>query len=243
MILYEIIGRFYDDVMGDQQESALQVRKLIEKYNPGAESVLELACGTGSFLYHLSKYYNTTAGLDLSSIMLSIARNKLPDIPLYQCDMTDFHFYDKFDVVICMNDSINHLIDFTDWEKMFGNVYNHLNPGGIFIFDINTLHKLNTLADSPPSVHEFEKNLLITNVYRKDSDKYVWHLRVFEHKVDNKFVMHEEFLEERGFPVDMVKGSLSGKFKRVDISDLEKKRVTNRSNRLHIVAVKEQVNS
>ncbi len=238
MILYEIIGRFYDDVMGDQQGSAMQVKNLIEKYNPGAESVLELACGTGSFLYHLSKYYKTTAGLDLSSIMLSIARNKLPDIPLYQCDMTDFHFYDKFDVVICMNDSINHLIDFTDWEKMFDNVYKHLNPQGIFIFDINTLYKLNTLADSPPTIHEFESNLLITNVYRKDSDRYIWHLRVFEHKVDNKYLMHEEFLEERGIPVDIIRGALSGKFKSVHISDLEKGNINNNSERLHVVAVK-----
>lgn len=238
MILYEIIGRFYDDVMGDQEESAARVRDLIEKYNPGAESVLELACGTGSFLYHLSKHYRTTAGLDLSSIMLSIARNKIPEIPLYQCDMTDFHFYDRFDAVICMNDSVNHLIDFTDWEKMFSNVYKHLNPGGVFIFDINTIHKLDMLSDSPPSVHEFEDNLLITNVYRKDSDRYVWHLRVFESKGDNRYLMHEEYLEEKGVPVDMIKASLSAKFPDIHITDIDNGRITSDSGRLHFIAVK-----
>lgn len=240
MILYEIIGRFYDDVMGDQEESALHVRELIEKYNPGAESVLELACGTGSFLYHLSKHYHTTAGLDLSSIMLSIARNKLPDIPLYQCDMKNFHFYEKFDAVICMNDSINHLQDFSDWERMFSNVYNHLNSKGVFIFDINTIHKLNTLSDSPPAVHEFDENLLITNVFRKDSDRYVWNLRVFEHKGDNRYLMHEEFLEERGIPADMIKTSLSAIFQEIYVSDFEKGRVTSKSDRLHFVAVKKE---
>lgn len=238
MILYEIIGRFYDEVMGDQQQPAEQVRELIEKYRPGAESVLELACGTGSFLYHLSKYYKITAGLDLSSIMLSIARNKVPDTPLYQCDMKDFHFYQKFDVVICMNDSINHLLDFSEWEKMFKNVYNHLNKGGIFIFDINTLYKLNMLSESPPVVHEFDDNMLVTNVYRKNSDQYVWHLKIFEHREDNKYLMHEEFLEETAVPLDTIKKVLAGNFGEIHVFDLENGEITEKSKRLHLVAVK-----
>jgi len=238
MILYEILGRFYDDVMGDQKEAATRVHELIQKFNPGATSILELACGTGSFLYNLSNHYKTTAGLDLSSIMLSIARTKVPDTPLYRCDMTDFHFYEKFDVVICMNDSINHMTVFGDWKKLFLNASRHLTENGILIFDVNTVYKLKKLSEAPPVIHEFGNNLLITNVYRKTGDLYVWHLRVFEDKGKNMFELHEELLEEKAFTRDRIKKALLKEFKNIRVYDLENGRVTTRSQRLHFVAIK-----
>lgn len=235
MAAYDILGRFYDAIMGDQRESAMKIRKLIREYHPKAHALLELACGTGSYLQHLSNYYEV-AGLDISSLMLSIARNKLPNVPLYQADMLRFQFDKSFDVIICMNDSINHLLKLRDWEKLFSTTSDHLYSNGIFIFDINTNQKLKNLSESPPLVHEFGKNFLITSVsYKKN--KYEWHLRIFENAGRENYLLHEEILNEKAYSVKQIKKTLSKRFKKIQVFDLDNEQVTPKSKRLHFVAI------
>ena len=157
---YDIIAPFYDEIMGDQEDVAGHIRKFITDRNPNAHSVLEIACGTGALMKQLSKYYELS-GLDKSPVMVAMAHHKFRHTTLYQLDMVDFKLKDKFDVIICMNDSINHLLKFLDWKKLFKNVGKHLNKDGIFIFDINTEFKLKELSATPPIIHEFGDNILI----------------------------------------------------------------------------------
>ena len=237
MAAYEVLGRFYDSVMGNQVESAKQVHRLIKENSTKVASLLELACGTGSLLSYLSRYYEVS-GLDLSSTMLSIARNKLPDVPLYQSDMAKFRYDRSFDAIICMNDSVNHLLTFPEWKSLFSNVHKHLNDEGIFIFDINTEFKLMNLSLFSPIVHEFDDNFLITDVAKARSNIYEWNLRVFEHIRDNHYKLYEETLFEKSFKLNRIKNALSEKFKVIHILDLDKTEVTAQSERLHFVAIK-----
>ena len=237
MASYDAIGKFYDDIMGDQKESAKQIYKLIKKFHPAAQSVLELGCGTGSYLQHLSRHYNT-AGLDQSSVMLSIAREKLPKAELYQTGMLEFKFNKRFDVIICMNDTFNHFIKVLDITKLLLKVYEHLAENGIFIFDINTEHKLNTLSESPPIIHQFGSSYFITNVSRISKDMYEWDLRIFEHRNDNYCKLHEQLLYERSYTLAQIENYLNKIFKAIKVFDLLKKRATLRSERLHFVCTK-----
>src|SRR5262245_53107701 len=134
-MIYEKFGRFYDAVMGDRTESADFIHSLIQKYKPGAKTLLELACGTGAVLQHLSKHYKVS-GLDISAEMLSVARKKLPDAPFYQASMVTFDLSRKFDVIICVFDSINHVLSFADWKRIFRQVSRSLPKDGLFLFDI-----------------------------------------------------------------------------------------------------------
>jgi trans-aconitate methyltransferase len=59
-------------------------------------------------------------GLDLSPQMLAVAREKVPDVRLVEGDMTAFRLEERFDVVLCVFDSINHLLDYAAWEAVFG---------------------------------------------------------------------------------------------------------------------------
>ena len=86
MASYDIFGNFYDAVMGDRADASEQLRRLIRRASPKAKNILELACGTGSVLKHLSKYYDVW-GLDLSRKMLSIARKKVPQARLSRQNM------------------------------------------------------------------------------------------------------------------------------------------------------------
>jgi SAM-dependent methyltransferase len=122
MASYDILGKFYDAVMGDRADASQQLRRLIRRASPKAKNILELACGTGSVLKHLSKYYDVW-GLDLSRNMLSIARKKVPEARLSRQNMVTFHLQLKFDVICCVFDSMNHVANFTHWKQLFGNVH------------------------------------------------------------------------------------------------------------------------
>ena len=98
--------------MGDRTEATERLRDFIRKASPKAKNVLELASGTGSVLKHLSKNYDVW-GLDLSRQMLSIARKKVPQASLSCQNMVTFHLRQRFDVVCCVFDSMNHVAVFT----------------------------------------------------------------------------------------------------------------------------------
>jgi SAM-dependent methyltransferase len=191
MPAYEIFGRFYDAVMGDRARVAEHLRKLIRAAKPNTTNVLELGCGTGSILRYLQHNYEVS-GLDTSSRMLSIARHKVPRAKLFRQDMVDFHIDDRFDVICCVFDSINHVWRFSDWKRVFARVRRHLSPGGCFIFDINTQQKLERHIAEPPWVHRFGKNLLIIDVTALPNRASNWNIKVFERLNTNRYVLHEE---------------------------------------------------
>src|SRR5262245_56612258 len=111
--------------MGSRADSAGYIHSLIRRHKPDAKTLLELACGTGAVVERLSEYYQI-AGLDISIEMLSVARKKIPGAPLVQADMVTFELGQKFDVIICVFDSINHILNFADWGRVFRHVARHL---------------------------------------------------------------------------------------------------------------------
>lgn len=237
MASYDGLGKFYDDIMGDQRESAKEVYKLIKKFHPKARDVLELGCGTGSYLHYLSKYYKAT-GLDTSSVMLSIALKKLPKTDLYETSMLEFEFNKHFDVVICMNDTFNHFLKVIDIKRLLLKAYEHLRENGILIFDINTEYKLNALSDSAPIVHQFGDNYFITNVSRVGKNIYEWDLRIFEHTKNNNYKLYEELLYERAYTISQIEQYLSKNFKDINVFDLNNERANSKSERLHFACTK-----
>ena len=114
--------------------------------------------------------------------------------------MVDFHIEDRFDVICCVFDSINHVKRFSDWKRVFARVRRHLSPGGCFIFDINTERKLERHIAEPPWVHRFGKNLLIIDVTALPNRASNWNIKVFEHLNTNRYVLHEEDIIEVSYP-------------------------------------------
>lgn len=147
---YGVFARFYDAVQGDRAEHGAYLRGLIQKHHPRARKILELACGTGSVLKHLEGDYRVT-GVDRSEEMLAIAAAKVPQSRLVAGDMTEVRLGQTFDVVPCVYDSINHLLEFEQWDAVFECAHAHLREGGVFIFDINTERRLAWLAQQAPA--------------------------------------------------------------------------------------------
>jgi ubiquinone/menaquinone biosynthesis C-methylase UbiE len=236
MINYNIFAKFYDAAMGNRIRTNERIGNLIYKANPQAKNVLELACGTGEILKYLAKNYKVS-GLDASQNMLAIAKKKVSQAKYYLQDMTNFKIDEKFDVILCVFDSINHLLKFSDWKKLFINVEKHLNKNGVFIFDINTVLKLNSLVNRP-SVNEFDKNILIMNV--KDIGKGVtsWSVRVLEHTGSNNYKLSEETIKEISFPADQIIKTLKLIFNSVKVETANKDYSNNKADRLYFICKK-----
>lgn len=236
MISYDRFGPFYDAVMGDRSRSAGSIRTLIKTHCPQCRSVLELACGTGAILQALQDEYQVS-GLDLSKAMLRAARQKLK-IPLYRADMTAFELGRKFDAIICVFDSINHLTRWTDWKRVFKQTYKHLERRGVFIFDVNTPTKLKALAMSPTWVYQFERNVLLMEVSCNKDALSKWNIKVFEHQSNVHYRLHEEDIYEKAFPLEKIRNTLREIFHKVQVVDLQTGKVSSQSAKLHFICQK-----
>jgi SAM-dependent methyltransferase len=237
MASYDTFSKFYDAVMGDRAEATECLREFIRKGCPEAKKVLELGCGTGSVLKHLAKEYEV-CGLDQSRKMLSIARKKVPQARLFQQDMVRFSLPERFDVVCCVFDSINHVLRFAGWKELFANVCRHLSDGGVFIFDVNTQEKLNRHISEPAWVHPFGNNLLIIKVSDAPNHASNWNIRVFEHTKGNRYLLHEENIQEAAFPTSKIVAALKAHFRRVTVIDTDRSRPSTHSERLYFVCKK-----
>jgi SAM-dependent methyltransferase len=198
---YERFSAFYDAVMDDPGPRAARVARCIDAYLPGASSLLELGCGTGSILARLNSVPALT-GLDRSPEMLNLARVKVPDARLVEGDMECFALDERFDVVICVFDSLNHLLTFDAWRSMFGAVHDHLVDGGLFIFDVNTVGELRRLGEEPPWVFDFEGGVAIMDVtFADDGESQImslWDIRIFEDLGSSRYRLHHEQIGELG---------------------------------------------
>ena len=68
--------------------------------------------------------------------MIAIARERNPKIHYDVADMITYQPDQKFDLVTCTGDALNHIMELSDIDRIFANVYNDLEDGGYFIFDI-----------------------------------------------------------------------------------------------------------
>lgn len=106
--------------------------------------ILELGCGTGNLTQRMAERGYDMIGVDSSQEMLSAAMEKRQcgNSPLYlQQDMRELELYSTVGTVLCVCDSINYLLSEEDVSEVFRRVNNYLFPGGIFIFDFNTVYK------------------------------------------------------------------------------------------------------
>lgn len=139
--MYIEFSKFYDEIMG-HMEYDKWVKLLEEEFDRKIKKVLDLGCGTGEISYRLAEKNYEVTGIDYSEEMLSIAEQKLYEknikIPLYCGDMRTFETNEKYDAVISMFDTVNHLLSISDFEKALIQVGKHLESGGMFIFDLAT---------------------------------------------------------------------------------------------------------
>jgi ubiquinone/menaquinone biosynthesis C-methylase UbiE len=126
---------FYDEIYADknyEQECAF-LKGLIEEIHPNAESLLDVACGTGKHLEILQNYFDVS-GSDKNEKMLDIA-SKRTNASLHLGDMSDLRLGSKFDVIMCLFGSIGYLLSVGRLNQAVKKFAEHLNEDGVLILE------------------------------------------------------------------------------------------------------------
>ncbi len=142
---YTVLAAGYDVVMDhvDYDGWAAYVFELIETFRPGARTLLELGCGTGSFALALQPRGGFDyVATDQSEAMLKVARTKAAEeeipVAFRSADFTEFDSEEPVDVVILLYDGLNYLLEKENIRRMFRCVNRVLTEDGIFIVDQST---------------------------------------------------------------------------------------------------------
>ena len=147
------VAEIYDELMdGIAYDVWLRyVKSLWRRRNASPKSVLDVACGTGNVSFRLAADGFRVVGVDYSEAMIEVAKRKqtrpkraqIEPNPLFLCqNATQIELDVSFDCALCLFDSLNYILDYDQLEMAFKAVYKHLNPGGVFVFDMNTIYAL-----------------------------------------------------------------------------------------------------
>lgn len=170
---YESLALSYDRLTNDVDYGAAVsfYEQIMAREGVSLRSAVDLACGTGSVTALLAKKGIPVIGVDLSEEMLSVAQQKTQNLsprPLFlHQDLSRLYLPRGVDLAVCALDSLDYITDPARCAAAIRRIYRCLNPGGIFIFDVNTPEKLQAM-DGQVFLDEDEN---VYCVWRGDFDK------------------------------------------------------------------------
>ena len=199
MASYESFARVYDLFMDNipYEKWCQNIRNLLERYEIREGLVLELGCGTGSMTERLAQAGYDMIGVDNSLEMLEAAIEKRDasgsDILYLLQDMREFELYGTVRAVVSVCDSLNYITDPRDLLAVFRLVNNYLDPGGVFLFDLNTPYKYETLlGDSVIAENREEGSFIWENWYDSETKINEYDLTLF---IKEKGELYRRFQE------------------------------------------------
>jgi len=200
--MYAGFARFYDRVQGTTPVSfARWIVKEVDRLGVPVASILELGSGTGAVLENLPNSWLKT-GVDISPEMLAEASKKQLDADLVHGDIRSLRMERTFSVVACVYDTLNHLRP-AEWLAVFQTAALHLAPGGVFLFDINTLGRLQQGVTAGESIIEDDPVSTSIQIREDSPQSFVWRVQVLLKEPGSQERMIEE-ITEYGRPIDEV---------------------------------------
>ena len=151
MASYENLAASYDRLTGDVDYEATVAfyNAILRQEGLRPRTAVDLACGTGSVAVLLARQGLRVTGVDLSEDMLTVAWEKaqdLPNPPQFICQpLQKLSLPRGVDLAVCALDSLDYITEPRECAEAIRRVYKALNPGGIFIFDVNTPEKLRAM--------------------------------------------------------------------------------------------------
>lgn len=140
---YEALAPFYDAYTQsyDHDRWLRNLEAIALEAGLQGHRLLDVACGTGkSFMPMLDRGYEVVA-CDISPAMVERARNRsgLEHTDVFVADIRDLPVLGTFDLATCLDDSLNYLLSDEELERALTGVARNLRPGGLFVFDTNSL--------------------------------------------------------------------------------------------------------
>lgn len=148
---YEALAVSYDRLTNDVDYEATVAfyNEILKREGLHPRTAVDLACGTGSVTAILARQGLQVTGVDMSEEMLTVAMEKVMDMenpPRFVCQKLQKLWLPRgVDLAVCALDSLDYVTNPEDCKEAIRRVYKTLNPGGIFIFDVNTPEKLRAM--------------------------------------------------------------------------------------------------
>jgi SAM-dependent methyltransferase len=244
MSAYVSLARFYDSLTRDVPYGAIAdyYEALFKQTNLNVKTILDMACGTGTLTCMLAERGFDMIGVDASAEMLSVASEKSYDMEnrplLLNQPLELLDLYGTVDAAICSLDGINYVKPDRLCE-VFRRVRLFLEPGGLFIFDINTPSKLKGL-DGEVFLDETEDVYCVWRAAFNEEDKACrYDMDIFARDGRKWTRSIEEHIEYAYEPFGLEKLLLEAGFEQVAVyGDLTYEKPTEKEQRLFITAIK-----
>jgi ubiquinone/menaquinone biosynthesis C-methylase UbiE len=200
MNTYGALAASYDRLTNDVDYKAVVdfYFEILAREGLKPRTAVDLACGTGSVALLLAQRGLRVTGVDMSEEMLCEASQKAQEQdnqPMFVCQkLQQLRLPRGVDLAVCALDSLDYITDPADCKEAIRRVYKALNPGGCFIFDVNTPEKLRAMdgqifLDEDDDVYcvwrgEFDEETNICSygmdLFQRDGD--CWYRSFEEHK-------------------------------------------------------------
>lgn len=219
-----------------------EIRNLRQERN----TILDLGCGTGTLTELLARKGYDMIGVDNAQEMLQIAMQKREksglDILYLLQDMREFELYGTVGAVVSVCDCLNYLLEEEDVLQTFRLVRNYLYPGGIFIFDFNTVYKYaDVIGDTTIAENREDCSFIWENYYHEAEEINEYDLTIFARdEGEERFRRFQETHYQRGYRLKQ----MCGLVREAGLSVLETLdadthgAVTQESERVYVVAKK-----
>ena len=218
MEAYHELASIYDRLTNDVDYAATVdfYMQILQKEQLSPRTAVDLACGTGSVAILLAEMGMQVVGVDMSEEMLCQASQKAQELvnpPMFVCQqLQQLRLPKGVDLAVCALDSLDYITDPEDCREAIRRIYRVLNPGGCFIFDVNTPQKLRAMddqvfLDEDDDVYcvwrgEFDEQTNICtyamDLFQRQGD--IW-LRSFEEHKEYAYAPDQltDYLREAGF--------------------------------------------
>ncbi len=216
--MYDALAPYYDDLNSeiDCEKWADFIDERILEFAPSAHKrgtlVCDLGCGTGAITLPLAARGYSMIGIDLSEEMLALAAKRASeeraDVLLLRGDMCDFDLYGTVSVFTACLDAVNHLTAPHALDRMLSRVALFLEKGGLFIFDVNTKRKFETVYKNKTYAYETEHAYVVwESDYSEKSKRAYFRITLFEEQKDGSYLRSEEVRGERMYTLRTLKNA------------------------------------
>lgn len=215
MEAYTSFAAVYDVFMDDvpYEEWCGYVCDILQEYGIRDGLVLDLGCGTGTMTRLLAEQGYDMIGVDCSEDMLELAQEKeveksLNILYLLQ-DMRKFELYGTVRAVVCICDSINYILEEEELLQVFRLVNNYLDPGGLFLFDLNTVYKYReVIGDATIAENREDCSFIWENTYYEEERVNEYDLTIFREESKGIYRKYQETHFQKAYDLDVVRSLL-----------------------------------
>ena len=215
MEAYTRFAAVYDVFMDDvpYEEWCEYVCGILQEYGIRDGLVLDLGCGTGTMTRLLAEQGYDMIGVDCSEDMLELAQEKeagksLNILYLLQ-DMREFELYGTVRAVVCICDSINYILEEEELLQVFRLVNNYLDPGGLFLFDLNTVYKYReVIGDATIAENREDCSFIWENTYYEEERVNEYDLTIFRAESKGLYRKYQETHFQKAYDLAVVRSLL-----------------------------------